>query len=57
MHAPTTILHHLRALSHSMFLHLLLTGLDKGECSESDLHKAKGMVPKSLASYVDRKYT
>jgi hypothetical protein len=40
-----------------LFLHLLLTGLDKGECSEADLHKAKGMVPKSLASYVVRKYT
>jgi hypothetical protein len=39
------------------FPHLLLTGLDKGECSEADLHKAKGMVPKSLESYVVRKYT
>jgi hypothetical protein len=35
---------------------VLLTGLDKGECSEADLQKAKGMVPKSLESYVVRKY-
>jgi hypothetical protein len=40
-----------------LFPHLLLTGLDKGECSDADLHKAKGMVPKSLESYVVRKYT
>jgi hypothetical protein len=40
-----------------LFCPLLLTGLDKGECSEADLQKAKGMVPKSLESYVARKYT
>jgi hypothetical protein len=40
-----------------LFLNLLLTGLDKGECSEADLHKAKGMLPKSLANNVVRKYT
>jgi hypothetical protein len=39
-----------------LFCPLLLTGLDKGECSEADLQKAKGMVPKSLESYVVRKY-
>jgi hypothetical protein len=39
------------------FPHLLLTGLDKGDCSEGDLQKAKGMVPKSLENYVVRKYT
>jgi hypothetical protein len=39
-----------------VFYPLLLTGLDKGACSEADLQKAKGMVPKSLENYVVRKY-
>lgn len=30
----------------------MVLGLDKGECSEGDLQKAKGMVPKSLENYV-----
>jgi hypothetical protein len=38
-----------------LFCPLLLTGLDRGECSEADLQKAKGMVPKSLENYVVRK--
>ncbi|XP_030028393.1 transcription factor Dp-1 isoform X2 [Manduca sexta] len=32
----------------------LLFGLDKGECSEEDIERAKKMVPKSLESYVDQ---
>lgn len=32
----------------------LLFGLDKGECSEEDIEKAKSMVPKSLESYVEQ---
>ncbi|CAG4944870.1 unnamed protein product [Colias eurytheme] len=32
----------------------LLFGLDKGECSEEDIEKAKSMVPKSLECYVDQ---
>jgi hypothetical protein len=31
------------------------TGLDKGECSDENLHKAKAMVPKALEKYVERK--
>ncbi|XP_028176139.1 transcription factor Dp-1 isoform X1 [Ostrinia furnacalis] len=32
----------------------LLFGLDKGECSEEDIERAKSMVPKSLEYYVDQ---
>ncbi|XP_038207265.1 transcription factor Dp-1 isoform X2 [Zerene cesonia] len=32
----------------------LLFGLDKGECSEEDIEKAKSMVPKSLECYVEQ---
>ncbi|CAF4760887.1 unnamed protein product [Pieris macdunnoughi] len=32
----------------------LLFGLDKGECSEENLDKAKSMVPKSLECYVEQ---
>ncbi|CAH1644958.1 unnamed protein product [Spodoptera littoralis] len=32
----------------------LLFGLDKGECSEEDIEKAKSMVPKSLKTYVEQ---
>ncbi|XP_004927679.1 transcription factor Dp-1 [Bombyx mandarina] len=32
----------------------LLFGLDKGECSEEDIERAKSMVPKSLESYVEQ---
>ncbi|CAB3231092.1 unnamed protein product [Arctia plantaginis] len=32
----------------------LLFGLDKGECSEEDIERAKNMVPKSLKSYVEQ---
>ncbi|KAJ9588439.1 hypothetical protein L9F63_018172, partial [Diploptera punctata] len=32
----------------------MVLGLDKGECSESDLQRAKAMVPKSLESYVEK---
>ncbi|KAF9414674.1 hypothetical protein HW555_007452, partial [Spodoptera exigua] len=31
----------------------LLFGLDKGECSEEDIERAKSMVPKSLKTYVE----
>lgn len=33
-----------------------LIGLEKGECTEEDIEKVKSMVPKSLESYVERKY-
>ncbi|KOB79541.1 DP transcription factor [Operophtera brumata] len=29
-------------------------GLDKGECTEEDVERAKSMVPKSLESYVEQ---
>ncbi|XP_049869163.1 transcription factor Dp-1 isoform X4 [Pectinophora gossypiella] len=32
----------------------LLFGLDKGECSEEDIERAKRMVPKSLEPYVEQ---
>ncbi|XP_060800604.1 transcription factor Dp-1 isoform X2 [Amyelois transitella] len=32
----------------------LLFGLDKGECSEEDIERAKSMVPKSLEHYVEQ---
>ncbi|XP_026325456.1 transcription factor Dp-1 isoform X2 [Hyposmocoma kahamanoa] len=32
----------------------LLFGLDKGECSEEEIDRAKSMVPKSLESYVEQ---
>lgn len=32
------------------------SGLDKGECSEEEIERAKSMVPKSLESYVEREY-
>ncbi|CAH0603177.1 unnamed protein product [Chrysodeixis includens] len=32
----------------------LLFGLDKGECSEEDIERAKNMVPKSLRTYVEQ---
>ncbi|KAM3964640.1 transcription factor Dp isoform 2-T2 [Aphomia sociella] len=32
----------------------LLFGLDKGECSEEDIERAKNMVPKSLEHYVEQ---
>lgn len=32
----------------------LLFGLDKGECSEEDIDRAKNMVPKSLKTYVEQ---
>ncbi|XP_053625289.1 transcription factor Dp-1 isoform X2 [Plodia interpunctella] len=32
----------------------LLFGLDKGECSEEDIERAKTMVPKSLEHYVEQ---
>lgn len=32
----------------------LLFGLDKGECSEEDIERAKNMVPKSLKTYVEQ---
>lgn len=32
----------------------LLFGLDKGECSEEDIERAKSMVPKSLKPYVEQ---
>ncbi|KAL0849161.1 hypothetical protein ABMA28_013507 [Loxostege sticticalis] len=32
----------------------LLFGLDKGECSEEDIERAKNMVPKSLEYYVEQ---
>ncbi|XP_047041658.1 transcription factor Dp-1 isoform X1 [Helicoverpa zea] len=32
----------------------LLFGLDKGECSEEDIERAKSMVPKSLKTYVEQ---
>lgn len=31
-----------------------LLGLEKGECTEENLRKAKSMVPKSLEKYVER---
>jgi len=34
----------------------ILVGLEKGECSEENLQKAKSMVPKSLEKYVERMY-
>lgn len=33
----------------------LFTGLDKGECTEEDIAKAKRMVPKSLDYFVESK--
>lgn len=33
-----------------------IPGLDKGECSEEDIERAKTMVPKSLEHYVEREY-
>lgn len=35
---------------------ILISGLDKGECSEEEIERAKSMVPKSLESYVEREY-
>ncbi|XP_011500591.1 PREDICTED: transcription factor Dp-1 isoform X2 [Ceratosolen solmsi marchali] len=32
----------------------LAYGLDKGECSDENLHKAKAMVPKALEKYVEQ---
>lgn len=32
-------------------------GLEKGECTEENLRKAKSMVPKSLEKYVERTYS
>lgn len=34
----------------------LFIGLEKGECTEENLQKAKFMVPKSLEKYVERTY-
>lgn len=33
---------------------IFVSGLDKGECSEEEIERAKSMVPKSLESYVER---
>lgn len=37
-----------------MFVKFSFSGLDKGECSEEEIERAKSMVPKSLESYVER---
>lgn len=37
-------------------LNIFVSGLDKGECSEEEIERGKSMVPKSLESYVERKY-
>lgn len=37
-----------------IFVGLFFSGLDKGECSEEEIERAKSMVPKSLESYVER---
>lgn len=38
-----------------IILNVKFSGLEKGECTEEDLQKAKSMVPKSLEKYVERK--
>lgn len=42
------------ANTYYIYVKYVVSGLEKGECTEENLQKAKLMVPKSLEKYVER---
>ena len=45
-----TVIHYVKIVKLIIFINF--SGLERAECSQSDLERAKSMVPKALESYV-----